>query len=217
MLDKFEQCLNRMPLFAVLRGIKPEEAYDVGGALVDAGVTVLEVTLNSPDPYTSIETLAKSYSDTALIGAGTVTAPDEVAQVQSAGGEIIISPNTNLDVIKESKARDLISLPGCFTPSEAMAALQAGADGLKLFPAEALLPSAVKAIRAVLPKETKVFVVGGVNANNMEDYIKVGANGFGAGSSLYKPGKEISEIAISARAVTKNLTDAMSRAKNNGA
>lgn len=216
MHQKFEQCVERMPLFAVLRGIQPDEVQDVGAALVDAGITILEVTLNSPDPFSSIEKLANNFRDAALVGAGTVTTPEDVARVHEAGGEIIISPNMDVEVIAASKQRRLLSLPGCFTPSEAFTALQAGADGLKLFPAELISPKALKAMRAVLPKATKIFVVGGVSADNMHEYVTVGASGFGAGSSLYKPGKSTADIAADAREIAKNLKDAFVRAGANG-
>ena len=208
--------MTLMPLFAVLRGIQPDEVHDVGAALVDVGITILEVTLNSPDPFSSIEKLANNFRDSALVGAGTVTSPEDVARVHSAGGEIIISPNMDLEVIAESKQRQMLSLPGCFTPSEAFTALRGGADGLKLFPAELISPKALKAMRAVLPKTTKIFVVGGVNADNIQEYVGVGASGFGAGSSLYKPGKPIAEIAADAREIAKNLTDAFVGAGANG-
>ncbi len=208
-MNKLAACCAEMPLFAVLRGVRADEAADVARTLYDAGVRIIEVTLNSPDPFASIEAIANCALQGALIGAGTVIAPEDVARVKSAGGEVIISPNTDAAVIAETKKRDLLSLPGFFTPSEAFAALQAGADGLKFFPAELAAPAAVRAIRAVLPREAKLFVVGGVNADNMSDYVKAGADGFGAGSNLFKPGKSLSDIARDARALTGNLRAAL--------
>ena len=192
--------LALLPLVAILRGIRPEEAAGVGLALVDAGFLCLEVPLNSPDPFTSIRAMKDAVGDRALVGAGTVLDVADVERVRDAGGEIVISPNCEPAVIGATKALGLTSMPAFFTPSEAFSALKAGADGLKLFPAEAASPATLKAVRAVLPKETAVFVVGGVTPDTMAPWRDVGAVGFGIGSSLYAPGRAASDVAKRARA-----------------
>ncbi len=191
---KFEEYLAAMPLVAILRGVKPEEVVEIGQSLIDSGITIIEVPLNSPDPYDSIKLLADEFADRALIGAGTVLRVDQAEKVIAAGGKLIVSPNMNVDVIKTAKRLGGVSVPGCMTPTEAFAALDAGADGIKIFPAEMVSPKVVKAMRAVLPKEAKLLIVGGVNANNMQDFITAGANGFGIGSALFKVGKSAEEI-----------------------
>jgi len=191
---KFEDYLAAMPLVAILRGVKPEEVVEIGRSLIDSGITIIEVPLNSPNPYDSIKLLTDEFADRALIGAGTVLSVDQAEKVIAAGGKLIVSPNMNIDVIKTAKRLGGVSVPGCMTPTEAFAALDAGADGIKIFPAEMVSPKVVKAMRAVLPKETKVIIVGGVNANNMQDFITAGANGFGIGSALFKVGKSAEEI-----------------------
>ena len=192
--------LAPLPLVAILRGIRPEEAADVGLALVEAGFLCLEVPLNSPEPFASIRAMKDAVGDQALVGAGTVLDVADVELVREAGGEIVISPNCDPAVIAATKALGLTSMPAFFTPSEAFSALKAGADGLKLFPADAASPSTLKAIRAVLPKDPAVFVVGGVTPVNMSPWRDVGAFGFGIGSSLYAPGRDASDVASRARA-----------------
>lgn len=199
MID-FITALAGLPLVAILRGIRPDEVEAAGDALVAAGFTLIEVPLNSPDPLVSIERLAKRVGDRAIVGAGTVLTVAQVAQVQDAGGAMIVSPNTDVAVIAESARRGMVSLPGYFTPSEAFAALAAGASGLKLFPAEAATPSVVKAQRAVLPKDVPLFAVGGISPDNMGPWRAAGADGFGLGSALYKAGATAQEIAANARA-----------------
>ncbi|EJL32622.1 2-dehydro-3-deoxy-6-phosphogalactonate aldolase [Novosphingobium sp. AP12] len=199
MID-FTTALAGLPLVAILRGIRPDEVEAAGDALVEAGFTLIEVPLNSPDPLVSIERLAKRVGDRAIVGAGTVLTVAQVAQVQDAGGAMIVSPNTDVAVIAESARRGMVSLPGYFTPSEAFAALAAGASGLKLFPAEAATPSVVKAQRAVLPKDVPLFAVGGISPDNMGPWRAAGANGFGLGSALYKASATTQEIAANARA-----------------
>jgi len=195
------EAMAQCPLVAILRGITPDEAADVGTALVDAGLTLIEVPLNSPDPLASISILDEQCGGRGLVGAGTVLSTDQVADVAEAGGRMIVSPNTDTDVIAETKRRGLISIPGMATPSEAFRALAAGADALKLFPAEGLPPAVLKAMRAVLPADVPVLPVGGIGAANMADYMAAGAAGFGLGSSLYKPGKALADIARDAAAV----------------
>ncbi|MEW9855172.1 2-dehydro-3-deoxy-6-phosphogalactonate aldolase [Novosphingobium sp. M1R2S20] len=193
MID-FASAVAAMPLVAILRGIRPDEVEAAGAALVEAGFTMIEVPLNSPEPLASIDRLARCLGDKALVGAGTVLDVAQVTQVQDAGGRLIVSPNTDLTVIAESVARGLVSLPGYFTPSEAFAALAAGASGLKLFPAEAASPAGVKAQRAVLPKGVPLLVVGGITPDTMQPWHAAGANGYGLGSALYRPGTTAEEI-----------------------
>jgi 2-dehydro-3-deoxyphosphogalactonate aldolase len=197
--QRFHEAVAEAPLAAILRGITPDEAEAVGEALVEAGFRIIEVPLNSPDPLNSIARLARRFGDRALVGAGTVLTTDQVAQVAAAGGQLIVSPSTAPAVIAVTVAAGMISLPGYFTPSEAFAALAAGAHGLKLFPAEAASPAVLKAQRAVLPKNVPVFIVGGVGPGDVARWTAAGANGFGIGSALYKPGKSAADVAVSAR------------------
>ncbi|PZU07977.1 2-dehydro-3-deoxy-6-phosphogalactonate aldolase [Sphingomonas sp.] len=193
-LDAFAAC----PLVAVLRGLTPAESEDVGDALVGAGFTMLEVPLNSPDPYESIAKLVRRHGDKALVGAGTVLTVEQVGLVAAAGGKLVVSPNSDPAVIAATVAAGMVSLPGYFTPSEGFAALAAGAHGLKLFPAEGASPAFLKAQRAVLPKETKVLAVGGITPEVMPQWRAAGADGFGLGSNLYRAGKPAAEVAAEA-------------------
>ena len=181
-------CLKPLPLVAVLRGISPPEVAEVADALTGAGFRILEVTLNSPRPLDSIRALAARCGTAALVGAGTVIDPDDVAKVREAGGRLIVMPHADVAVIREAKRQGLVCIPGVSTPTEAFAALAAGADALKMFPAEALPPAALKAWRAVLPRDALVFAVGGMRPDNLAPYWEAGADGFGTGSHLYKPG-----------------------------
>ena len=196
-----------VPLVAILRGLTPAEAEPVGKALVDAGFRCLEVPLNSPDPLESIAILSRAFADRALVGAGTVLTPVAVAEVADAGGRIIISPNTDTAVIREAKARGLVSFPAFQTPSEAFSALAAGADALKLFPAEAASPAVLKAIRAVLPSDMPVFPVGGIGVDEMAAWRRAGAAGFGIGSSLYAPGRSAADVGSRASALVSAWRD----------
>ncbi|HVE48212.1 MAG TPA: 2-dehydro-3-deoxy-6-phosphogalactonate aldolase [Casimicrobiaceae bacterium] len=195
--------LSQLPLVAVLRGITPDEIATVGDALVDAGFAILEVPLNSPQPFESITRLQARFGDRCLTGAGTVRKVADVARVREAGGRLIVMPHNDLAVVREAKRQGMVCLPGVATPTEAFAALDAGADGLKMFPAEALPPAALKAWRAVLPKDALVFPVGGIKPEAMASYWAAGASGFGTGSNLYRPGASIGEVREAALAYAK--------------
>lgn len=196
----FATAFARCPLVAILRGVRPDEVEPIGDALVAAGFTLIEVPMNSPDPLDSIGRLARRLEGQALGGAGTVLTPDQVRAVQQVGGRLIISPNSDLSVIAQSAQAGLVSMPGYFTPTEAFAAVQAGASALKLFPAEAATPAVLKAQRAVLPKDLPILVVGGINPDNMAPWVAAGANGFGLGSALYKPGATAAQVSEAAQA-----------------
>lgn len=187
-----------LPIIAILRGITPPEAPTIAQALIDAGITRIEVPLNSPDPLDSIGTLARSFGDDALVGAGTVLTTDDVTAVAEVGGRLIVSPNCDVEVIKASKALDLHSWPGVFTPTEAFAALHAGADGLKLFPGAMAGTAGLAAMRPILPKGTLVYAVGGAGPENFDQWIAASADGFGIGSALYKPGMNAEDVAAQA-------------------
>ena len=197
--------LSPLPLVAVLRGISPPEVPDVADALAGAGFRVLEVTLNSPDPFDSIRALTARCGATCLVGAGTVIDPSDVARVRDAGGRLIVMPHADVAVIREAKRQGLVCVPGVATPTEAFAALAAGADALKMFPAEALPPSAFRAWRAVLPKRTIVFAVGGMRPDNLLPYWEAGADGFGTGSNLYKPGAKAAAVHDAALAYARGV------------
>ncbi len=182
------------PLVAILRGLKPEETEAVVGGLIETGFTAIEIPLNSPDPFHSIEIAAKMAPAECLIGAGTVLTVEDVASLDAAGGRLMVSPNVEPAVIEAAAARGMVTLPGCFTATEALAAARAGATGLKFFPASVLGPSGINAIRAVLPKDLLIAAVGGVSETNFADYIKGGISAFGLGSSLYKPGMSAKDV-----------------------
>lgn len=197
----FESAFARCPLVAILRGIRPDETEAVGEVLVAAGFTQIEVPLNSPDPLESIRRLALRFGEVAVVGAGTVTRASEVAAVHAAGGSLVVSPHCDPAVIGAARRRRMAAVPGALTPTEAFAALAAGADAVKLFPAEALPPAAVKALTAVLPPGTRLLPVGGIEAGNMAAYRRAGAAGFGLGSSIYKPGDGPETVAAKAAAI----------------
>ncbi|WEK40155.1 MAG: 2-dehydro-3-deoxy-6-phosphogalactonate aldolase [Candidatus Brevundimonas colombiensis] len=194
------ESLDALPLIAILRGLTPDEAVEVGEAIVAAGFTCLEVPLNSPQPLESIHRLRAALDGRALVGAGTVLTPEAARQVAEAGGQLVISPNTNAEVIRQTKALGLLSLPGFFTPSEAFVALAAGADALKLFPAEVAGTKGLKAVRAILPAGTRVYAVGGVDPDSMDGWRAAGASGFGIGSAVFKPGQSAEQIGRNAQA-----------------
>jgi 2-dehydro-3-deoxyphosphogalactonate aldolase len=188
-LEKFSAATRELPLVAILRGLTPAEAADVGDAIVEPGFRLLEVPLNSPQPFASIALMRTRFPQ-ALVGAGTVLDVQQVRDVHAAGGELIVSPNFNAEVIAEAVRLGMVCLPGVMTPTEAFGALAAGATGLKLFPAELASPAVVKALLAVLPRGTPLMPVGGITPANMAEWRAAGATGFGIGSALYKPGKQ---------------------------
>jgi 2-dehydro-3-deoxyphosphogalactonate aldolase len=192
-LPKFEAAMSDLPLVAILRGLTPAEAPAIGDVLVQAGFRLLEVPLNSPQPLDSIALLRKRFPQ-ALVGAGTVLRAREVREVAAAGGELIVAPNFDPEVVAETTRLGLVSLPGVMTPSEAFGALDAGATGLKLFPAELASPAVVKALLAVLPPATKLMPVGGISAGNIPAWRAAGAAGFGLGSSLFRPGDDAASV-----------------------
>ena len=204
----FDTHFKRCPLIAILRGLNPADAEAIGAALIEEGITLIEVPLNSPDPLASIEKLAALFSQQAIIGAGTVLSTADVRAVHASGGQLIVSPNTNLDVITASKALGLLSAPGVFTASEAFAALHAGADVLKLFPGELMTPLAVKALSAVLPQTARMVLVGGVSTDTPAHYAKSPLAGLGIGSSLYKPGYQASDVRQKAKAFVRAWQEA---------
>jgi 2-dehydro-3-deoxyphosphogalactonate aldolase len=190
--------ISQCPLVAILRGVQPAEVVEIGRALFDAGFRILEVPMNSPQPLNSIALLSKSFGDQALIGAGTVSNPDQVLKVGEVGGRLIVMPHADASVVRAAKAGGLYALPGFATPTEAFAMIAAGADGLKLFPAEANPPKVLKAMRAVLPEDMPILPVGSITPDNMAEYWAAGANGFGLGSALYKPGATPAQVAADA-------------------
>lgn len=188
-------------LVAILRGIRPDEALGIGEALVEAGFSMIEVPLNSPEPLDSIRQMAGAFGDAALIGAGTVLTPEDVDAVGQAGGRLVVSPNCDPAVIARTLERGMVSMPGVFTPSECFAAIRAGARAIKLFPASLAGTAGLKAIKAVLPADVEVYAVGGASADNFGDWFDAGAAGFGIGTALYKPGDSVDTVAASARAM----------------
>ncbi|MBB5044867.1 2-dehydro-3-deoxy-6-phosphogalactonate aldolase [Shinella fusca] len=188
------------PLIAILRGLKPGETEEVVGALIETGFTAIEIPLNSPEPFRSIEIAVKMAPENCLIGAGTVLTVDHVNRLADVGGRLMVSPNVEPDVISTAAAKGMVTMPGVFTPTEALAAAKAGATGLKFFPASVLGPSGIQAIRAVLPAELEIAAVGGVSDRNFADYAAIGLRSFGLGSSLYKPGMSGADVRARAKA-----------------
>jgi 2-dehydro-3-deoxyphosphogalactonate aldolase len=198
--DIFDRYFGQCPLVAIIRGVRPDEAEAIGQALFDGGIRIIEVPLNSPDPFGSIRAIAGALGDRALVGAGTVIDPADVGRVKEAGGQIIVAPDMNRAVIEATVARGMISSPGIFTPTEAFQALHCGAHVLKLFPAEAASPKVVKALRAVIPDRVPLLIVGGITPDSVSGWLEAGANGFGLGGGLYKPGQSPEDTLAKARA-----------------
>jgi len=196
-------------LIAILRGVTPDEVIKIGTALIDAGITKIEVPLNSPDPLDSIKRMVKTFGDIALIGAGTVLSARQVAEVAATGAKLVVSPNCDVEVIEATKAHGMTSFPGVLTPTECFAALKHGADGLKIFPASKMGFDGLTAIRAVLPSDTQIVVVGGANADNFTEWGRAGAQGFGIGSALYRPARSVDEVSEIARELVRSYDLAM--------
>jgi 2-dehydro-3-deoxyphosphogalactonate aldolase len=197
--------LKCCPLIAILRGVRPDEAEPIGAALEAAGIAIVEVPLNSPDPIVSIARLAARFGDRLLIGAGTVMTPAQVAEIAAAGGRLIVTPHADAAVVRAAKEKSLLTCPGFFTPTEAFAMLAAGADALKLFPAEAASPAVLRGIRAVLPPNTRVLPVGGIDATNMRPWLEAGAAGFGIGSAIYRLGDAAEIVGLKATKLLASL------------
>jgi 2-dehydro-3-deoxyphosphogalactonate aldolase len=193
--------LEQSPLVAILRGVQPAEVESIGSALQRAGIHIVEVPLNSPSPLESIAILSRNFGSRMLIGAGTLTQPSQVAEVAAAGGRLIVTPHADTAIVRTAKEAGLFAFPGFFNPTEAFALLQAGADGIKLFPAEVLGPPMLKALLAVLPKSTIVIPVGGVDVHQVAPWMAAGALGLGVGSSVYKPGDDARTVEGKAQAL----------------
>jgi 2-dehydro-3-deoxyphosphogalactonate aldolase len=202
-MARIDDWLADCPLVAILRGVRPEEVVDICSVLERAGIRIIEVPMNSPDAFSSIALLAGRFADTLLIGGGTVLDSTQVARIADAGGRLIVAPNADPAVVEAAKKKGMIALPGFATPTEAFHMIAAGADGLKLFPAEANPPKVLRALRAVLPKEIPVLPVGSITPDNMAEYWAAGANGFGLGSALYKSGDLAPTVAMKAQAFMK--------------
>ncbi len=198
--------LARCPLVAILRGVRPDEAEAIGEALIGAGLCVIEVPLNSPEPLRSIEALARRFGDRALIGAGTVMTAEHVAQIADAGGRLIVTPHAYPALVRAAKAAGMLAVPGFFTPAEAFGLLAAGADALKLFPAEAGSPAMLRALLAVLPAGTALLPVGGIDAASIPAWAKAGAAGYGLGSAIYKPGDTPDAVRAKADALLRAVS-----------
>jgi 2-dehydro-3-deoxyphosphogalactonate aldolase len=197
--------LTRCPLIAILRGVKPDEVAAIGATLEREGIAIVEVPLNSPRPMESIAVLARGFGERLLIGAGTVMTPAQVAEIAAAGGRLIVTPHADPAIVQAAKQHGLLAVPGFFTPAEALAMLAAGADALKLFPSEAASPAVLRALRAVLPAETVVVPVGGIDASNMAAWRAAGAAGFGIGSAIYRPGDSPEAVSTKAQALIAAL------------
>lgn len=203
--ERFRALFAECPLIAIIRGVTPDEAEAIGDALYEGGIRIIEVPLNSPDPLASIARLSARIGDRALIGAGTVLKVAEVEAVREAGGQLIVSPSANAEVIAATAAAGLVSCPGVFTPTEAFTAIDAGAHALKLFPAEAASPAVLRAMRAVLPRELPIVVVGGITPDSMRAWLAAGADGFGLGSGVYRPGQSAADTLLKARSYVDGL------------
>ena len=209
MTNLLNQYLSELPLIAILRGITAQQSESVVEAVYAAGFRMVEVPLNSPDPLDSIERIAKQFGDDMLVGAGTVLSTDQVTQVKDRGGQLIVSPNTDISVIEASVALGMATIPGAATPSEAFVSIAAGAHAVKVFPAEMITPSVLSSWRAVLPPSTALLPVGGINHTNMPDYWQAGASGFGLGGSLYKPTLSLGDVSANATKLAWSMTSMM--------
>lgn len=206
--NEFARHMATMPVIAILRGVRSDEVLGVAEAIIAAGVTIIEVPLNSPDPFASINLLASHCRDRAIIGVGTVLNPADVVRCRDAGGQLIVSPNMRPDVIAASVSAGMISAPGCMTPTECFAALDAGAHAIKLFPGELASPASVKALRAVLPPVARLLVVGGVTPQNARLFLEAGADGFGVGGAIYRSGHSATQAGANAAAFAQLLSGA---------
>jgi 2-dehydro-3-deoxyphosphogalactonate aldolase len=203
--ELFRHYLDQCPLVAIIRGVKPDEVEAIGQAICDGGIRIIEVPLNSPDPLQSIERLAERFGNDVLVGAGTVLEPADVRRVADAGGRVIVSPDANVEVIAATAEAGLVASPGFFTPTEAFAAIRAGATALKLFPADGASPAVLKAQLAVIPSHVPILAVGGIKPDNMQPWLDAGAAGFGLGGGLYRPGQSPAETLQKARAYVEGL------------
>lgn len=210
-MPTLDQTLEAMPLVAILRGVGPDEAVEIAQRLVDEGITIVEVPLNSPEPFKSIKAIAQAVGERALVGAGTVLTSEDVTRVKDAGGRLIVMPHSDPAVIRASVEAGLPVVPGVMTPTEAFAALANGASALKLFPGELIGPKIIKAFMAVLPKDTKVIPTGGVDAGNLAEYWEAGVSGVGVGGALYKPGKTPDQIQADARVLVMAMRKVLRR------
>jgi 2-dehydro-3-deoxyphosphogalactonate aldolase len=204
-MDKMQiRFLKSLPLIAILRGIRPEECIDIGCELFEIGFRIIEIPLNSPDAFKSIEKLVLKLKDKALIGAGTITNIKQLQLLSDVGGKLAVMPHTDLKLIRKAKILNFVCFPGVASPSEALAALNSGADGLKVFPAELITPKVLKSWKAILPEKTMLFPVGGIIPESMESYILAGATGFGLGSALYRPGQSVLDVGLMGKIFIKN-------------
>lgn len=206
-MQSFDSLLEQTGLIGIFRGIRPEEAVEIVTASVEAGLKIVEIPLNSPQPLVSIEKLALHYGEEAIVGAGTVTSVTEVRQVADAGGRLIVTPYARVDVVEKAKALGLIAVPGALTPTEIAAMHDCGADAVKVFPADMMPPATLKGLRAVLPARLKLLPVGGIDLDNMKSYVDAGAAGFGLGSSLYRAGDQVESVALKAEAFISKMKE----------
>ena len=212
-MTSFASWLRKSPLIAILRGVRPHEVQDIAAALIDAGILIIEVPLNSPEPLESIRRLATAFGSKALVGAGTVLRPEDADAVHGAGGTLVVMPHADAAVVTRSKQLGMIAVPGFLTPTEAFHMIALGADALKLFPAEAASPKVLRALRAVLPRTVPILPVGGIDGTGFADWLRAGADGFGIGSALYKPGLDSRAVAAHAGALMTSLIAAHKSAR----
>jgi 2-dehydro-3-deoxyphosphogalactonate aldolase len=212
-MTSFGSWLRKSPLIAILRGVQPHEVQEIAAALIDAGILIIEVPLNSPEPFESIRRLASTFGSKALVGAGTVLRPEDADAVHAAGGALVVMPHADAAVVARSKQLGMIAVPGFLTPTEAFHMIGLGADGLKLFPAEAASPKVLRSLRAALPRTMPIVPVGGIDSAGIAGWLEAGADGFGIGSALYKPGLDSRAVAAHAGALTTSLLAARKSAR----